>query len=158
MIKLFKRIVGGVFFGFVGVVVLVMLIGTSSETQSTVDARRSDAPAPAQPTVSAAEQSAFDRLAFLNDVPGVAWYEVRGNNAYVGLSQPPMKADIQPGRGGDLEFNIRSWTVFAHRAYGSGFHLWVVAAEDRDKIGDLSMPFYVECTARYGKVEDYNVH
>lgn len=138
--------------GCLAVIVVLVCAGLFNRNDDAPPAVNAPANAPARPAVNEAEQRASDRLAYLNDLPEVAWYEVRGNNAYIGFYDPRnWQAPAHTG-----ETIVRAAALHGHRAYGSGFHVWAINQEDRGKIGGANFRYYAECTARNGAVQDYN--
>lgn len=81
-------------------------------------------------------------LAYLIDIPEVSWFEVVGNNVYVGFNS---KSD-------DLSLIIRGAAVKGNKAIQFGVHVWAVPANNRGWRPGKG-PFYEEVTARNGKIQ-----
>ena len=92
----------------------------------------------------AKDQAALEnRLAYLKDIPEIAWVEFDGNDVYIGFKQRPS----------DLRAIVNAAAVWGNRAYGFGVHVWAVEAKYRGwRPGNA--PYYCEATARYGKIQD----
>ena len=92
---------------------------------------------------SASRQSILHReMAYLEELPEVAWYEVQGNNVYVGFRTLPV----------DWKTVINGAALHGNKAIDFGCHVWAVHADKRGwRPGDG--PFYGESTARYGRLE-----
>lgn len=126
----------------VGVLIGVDMVGSALEPQelggpvALVDARAEDA----------ATMRVSLSLAYLTDVPEVAWYVVQGNDAYLGFDGPSES----------MEAIVREAAVYANEAYGSAFRAWAVPVDKADQIGQESMPFFCRATARAGEVVDFS--
>jgi len=84
------------------------------------------------------------RLAYLNEIPDVAWVEFEQNNVYIGFRRVPS----------DLR-NIVNGAAFAGNKEIDGVHVWAVP-EDQRGFKPGSGPYICSATARYGKVQKNN--
>ena len=97
----------------------------------------------ASQTMARDQDALKSRLAYLKDIPEIAWVEFDGNNVYIGFKERPS----------DLRTIVNGAALWGNKAYGFGVHVWAVEARYRGwRPGEG--PYYCEATARYGKVQD----
>jgi len=83
-----------------------------------------------------------EALEYLNDIQEIAWWEIDGNDVYVGFASWPS----------DGEIILMAAALAGERAINFGCHVWGVRAEKRGwRPGDGH--YYAEVTARYGKIQ-----
>jgi hypothetical protein len=85
-------------------------------------------------------------IEYLDEVPEVAWYEVRPNDLYLGFHRWSEST----------ETIVREAAVHASQAYPSDFRVWAVPVHDITQVGQQSMPFFCRATARNGAVVDFS--
>ena len=82
-------------------------------------------------------------VAYLKDIDEVSWVEVEGNDVYIGFKSRPS----------DLTAIVGAAALHGNRATGFGVHVWAVDAKHTGwRPG--SGPYFLELTARHGKIED----
>jgi predicted nucleic acid-binding Zn ribbon protein len=87
-------------------------------------------------------QTLHKELQYLSDIPEIAWFEIEGNNVYVGFNTLPE----------DWEMIIKGAALRGNQAINFGCHVWAVDAQKKGwRPGDSS--FFGEFSARYGKIE-----
>lgn len=83
-----------------------------------------------------------NELEYLHDIPEIGWFEVDGNNVYIGFKTVPS----------DLSLIIRGAALRANKAIDFGVHVWAVKASQKGWRPGQG-PYYEEVTARHGKIE-----
>lgn len=84
-------------------------------------------------------------VAYLRNVPGVAWIHVNDNRVGIGWKSRPS----------DLGVITRAAAVNGNRALGFGVHVWSVNAKGHTTPTDpTTLPIICTATARNGKVTD----
>ena len=88
------------------------------------------------------ESKLKESLLYLSEIQEIAWYEIEGNDIYIGFSKLPD----------DWRMIIKGAAIKGNEAINFGCHVWAVDASKRGwRPGDSS--YYGEVTARYGKIE-----
>jgi len=96
-----------------------------------------------RPEASSSQLNIIEQeLQYLNDIEEIAWYEVDGNDIYIGFNRRPN----------DISFILRGAALRANKVTNFGVHVWGVNANQKGwRPGDG--PYYEEVTARYGEIE-----
>lgn len=92
--------------------------------------------------VAAADPTLAAAMAYLEEIPDVAWHEVSRNTVHVAFSRVP----------GDLQAVIRGAALRGNRLLGRGVHVWVVSPAARAVRFDERSPT-TAVTARSGAIE-----
>lgn len=90
--------------------------------------------------VQAGERELKEKIAYLKEIPEIAWIEYDSNNVYVGFHKLPA----------DYNQIITMAALRGNRAFGRGIHLYVLHSKATGCGWECAM---CQVTARHGKIE-----
>lgn len=96
-----------------------------------------------RPKRSSNYQALQGAMSYLLDIPEIEWYEIQGNDIYIGFNTLPS----------DWRIIINGAALRANETIDFGVHVWAIDSNRFNKgwrPGDGS--YYGEVTARYGKI------